>query len=442
MAERKHPGNIHLLQEGFRSKPITAWGMAVLLAVAALMARLALNPLMGSTGAFVTFFLATIVSAALSGFWPGMGTAVAGALLSRFAVPQDNLIAYLVSATFVCGVCEVLIRARDRARAAEQQLRETQRQLQVQAEQLQRSNRDLEEFAFVASHDMQEPLRMVNIYSQLLLKKVNARDSAELTQYADYVTEGVERIQRLISDLLNDSRVIHDDADRIVVDARAAVAEALKANEDVVAQSGALIITDPLPMVLAGETHVVQVFQNLISNSIKYRKENIAPRIHISAEVEDGSATFRVRDNGIGFESEYAEKVFKLFTRLHGKHYPGSGLGLAICQRVVERYGGKIWVESKPGEGSTFLFTCRWRAPRNGSTRGPDRGRAFQPPPANASSGGSGLVLHPPRCFSTQSTWRCMISSTNFGSLGPWCWRGYTTIFVSTPLRFSALYIS
>jgi signal transduction histidine kinase len=340
-----------------RPRRLTPWAIALLLAVAALLVRLALNPLMGGNAPFVTFLLGTIVSAAMSGLWPGIATAVSGALLSRLAVPQSNLIPYLVSAALVCGVCEVLIRERDRARAAERQLRETQQQLQMQAEELKRSNRDLEEFAFGASHDMREPLRMVNIYTALLLKNVKREDSTELMLFAGFVSEGVERIERLLSDLLNYSRVIYNEAAQSAVDAQAAVAEALKVSEDTIRQSEALIIVDPLPMVHAGETHVVQIFQNLITNSLKYRKEDTAPRIHISAAVEDGEATFRVEDNGIGFEQQYAEQVFRLFKRLHGRDYPGSGVGLAICRRIVERYGGRIWVESKQGEGSTFSFT-------------------------------------------------------------------------------------
>ncbi len=342
---------------GFRPRRIAAWIIATLLALAALLVRLPLNPLMGGRAPFMTFLLATMVSAALSGLWPGIATAIGGALLSRFAVPQANMIGYLVSAICVCAVCEILIRARDRARNAEQQLRETERRLQVQAEELRRSNRDLEEFALVASHDMQEPLRTVKVYTELLLRKVNRQDSAELTQYAGYVSEGVERIQRLIRDLLDFSRVIHNETDSIVVGANAAVVEAMKLSEDAIRESGASIVVDPLPMVRAGEAHLVQIFHNLISNSVKYRKENEALRVHISAAVVDGTATFRVLDNGIGFEQEYAGKVFRLFARLHPKQYPGSGLGLAICHRVVERYGGKIWAESKPGEGATFFFT-------------------------------------------------------------------------------------
>jgi signal transduction histidine kinase len=141
------------------------------------------------------------------------------------------------------------------------------------------------------------------------------------------------------------------------VDAGAAAREAMKVSEMLVEQSGAQVTIGALPMVLAGEAHVTQVFQNLISNAIKYRREDAVPRVRISAEVQDGQARFRVEDNGMGFEPQYAEKVFGLFTRLHGSRYGGSGLGLAICQRIVERYGGSIGAESRVGEGSTFFFS-------------------------------------------------------------------------------------
>jgi light-regulated signal transduction histidine kinase (bacteriophytochrome) len=299
-----------------------------------------------------------------------------GALLARFVLPPGGwghltdpndpfaLARYLISGSFVCWICETLISSRERARTAERRLRESERvlkaaqaELQVQAEELKRSNRDLEQFAFVASHDMQEPLRTVNIYTELLLRRVGEGQTGELNQFAGFIHEGVERMERLIRDLLHYSRVIHCETDRHPVDAGAAAREALKVSQALVEQSGAEVSIDPLPTVLAGEAHITQVFQNLISNAIKYRKQDALPRIRISAELQDGQAMFRVDDNGIGFEPQYTEKVFKLFTRLHGNQYGGSGLGLAICQRIVERYGGRIGAESRVGEGSTFFFT-------------------------------------------------------------------------------------
>jgi light-regulated signal transduction histidine kinase (bacteriophytochrome) len=361
---------------GFRRNSLAAWIIAILLAIAALFIRLSLHGLLGDKAPYTIFFLATAASAALNGFWPGVSTAIAGALLARFVLlpggwahltdPADPMapVRYLVTGGVVCWICEVLISARERARSAELRLRENesilkkaQAELLLQAEELKRSNRDLEQFAFVASHDMQEPLRTVNIYTELLLRRMEEGRSEELNQFADYIHQGVARMERLIRDLLHFSRVIHGESDSRPADAGAAAREALKVSQALVEQSGAEVTIGALPMVLAGEAHMTQVFQNLLSNAIKYRREDALPRIRISAQLGDGHVLFRVEDNGIGFEPEYAEKVFRLFTRLHGNQYAGSGLGLAICQRIVERYGGSIGAESRVGEGSTFYFT-------------------------------------------------------------------------------------
>jgi signal transduction histidine kinase len=164
-------------------------------------------------------------------------------------------------------------------------------------------------------------------------------------------------MERLIRDLLNYSRVIHGEPEKSFVDALAAAEEAVRANQALIAESGVLVEIEPLPAVIAGESQVELVFQNLISNAIKYRRPDVPPRIRIRAELHDGRATFYVTDNGIGFDADCSDKIFKLFTRLHGNKYEGTGLGLAICKRIVERYGGSIGVKSEPGVGSTFFFT-------------------------------------------------------------------------------------
>lgn len=235
--------------------------------------------------------------------------------------------------------------------------KEAEARLHEQAEELRRSNHDLEQFAFVASHDMQEPLRMVNIYAQLMLRRIAESDFRDLDQHAAWIDEGVTRMTRLIRDLLQYSRVIHGEPEEAIADAYRAAQEALRANWVLVEQCGARVVINPLPQVIAGESQVVVVFQNLIANAIKYRRPEVPPRVRITGGVRDGRATFRVEDNGMGFSKEYAAKVFKLFTRLHGNEYEGTGLGLAICKRIVERYGGSIGVESEPGVGSTFFFT-------------------------------------------------------------------------------------
>jgi PAS domain S-box-containing protein len=223
--------------------------------------------------------------------------------------------------------------------------------------ELRRSNRELEQFAFVASHDLQEPLRMVNIYTQLLMRDLPADRSRDLDQYAFFIREGVERMARMTGDLLAFSRVIHSKVEKRPVNPSASLEEAVNACRTLIAESGAEVTWGPLPMVVAEEGHLTQVFQNLISNAIKYRKPDIPPRIRIAGEQRTADAVFLVEDNGIGFEQAYAETIFGLFKRLHGNEMPGNGLGLTICHRLVERYGGRIWAESKVNQGSTFYFT-------------------------------------------------------------------------------------
>ncbi len=221
---------------------------------------------------------------------------------------------------------------------------------------LERANRKLEEFAYVASHDLQEPLRMVNIYSEMLLKRLGEKDETS-QQYRDFIREGVLRMERLIRDLLAYSRTVHEDASPVgVADLSASLNESLSIFKLKTEEAGAIITFDPLPVVRGDTLQLRHVFQNLISNALKYRRPDVIPTIHISATTNGGKCVCSIRDNGIGFKQEYAERIFGLFKRLHKDEYPGTGLGLAICQRIVERYGGRMWAEGCPGEGSTFYF--------------------------------------------------------------------------------------
>jgi len=237
----------------------------------------------------------------------------------------------------------------DRKRAEDQLMRSN--------EQLTRVNRELEEFAYVASHDLQEPLRIVNIYTQLILKDVGA-DKAKLAQFADFVQQGVKRMDALIRDLLTYSRAVHADELPIgTADLGASLAEALSVLKNRVEESGSVITAEWLPTVRGDGSQMAHVFQNLLSNALKYAKQDAAPQICISARRDDGSWIVSVQDNGIGFEPQYADRIFGLFKRLHKEEYPGTGLGLAICKRIVERYGGRIWAEGSPGAGATFYFS-------------------------------------------------------------------------------------
>lgn len=222
---------------------------------------------------------------------------------------------------------------------------------------LRKANRELEEFAYVAGHDLQEPLRMVNIYTQRILRDVTG-DKTKLSQYADFVRQGVGRMEVLIRDLLTFSRTVQPEEMPIgTADLSASLTEALSVLKHGIEQSKPEITTQPLPAVRGETSQVAHVFQNLISNALKYQRNGTRPEIHIAAEQSGNEWIISVGDNGIGFEQQYAERIFGLFKRLHKDEYPGTGLGLSICMRIVERYGGRMWAEGKLGQGATFYFT-------------------------------------------------------------------------------------
>ncbi len=268
----------------------------------------------------------------------------------------------LRSVTLVASVQSALA-----SRRRQFETRDFIRELQEAQAKLGQANSDLKQFAFAASHDLQEPLRMVNIFTQLLLDRHIDSANQEAQQFAGYVRSGVTRMEVLLRDLLHYSRAIHEEREwphdefelgQAIVDAT----EGLRVEID---SAEACITVSNMPIVRGDRTQLSLVFQNLISNAIKYARPGVAPAIKISCEQADEESLIRVQDNGSGFEERYAERVFELFQRLSGKDVPGTGLGLAICRRIVERHGGRMWAESELGVGSTFLFTI----PRDSSSR-------------------------------------------------------------------------
>jgi len=225
-------------------------------------------------------------------------------------------------------------------------------------EDLLRVNQDLEQFAFSASHDLQEPLRTVKVYSELLAQRYGDGFDEDARQCVQYLQSGASRMETLLRDLLTYTQLMKLDMPTETADANEALQAALANLAGAIAQSGGTIDSGPLPSVRVHGTHLQQLFQNLIGNAIKYRRPERVPSITVRAERENGQWVFAVSDNGIGIAPEYKETVFVIFKRLHGSdQYSGSGIGLAICQRIVERYRGRIWVESEPGLGSTFRWT-------------------------------------------------------------------------------------
>ena len=225
------------------------------------------------------------------------------------------------------------------------------------ARDLARSNRDLEQFAYVASHDLLEPLRMVRCFTELLSQHHREKLDPEAAEFMAFIIDGATRMQQLIDGLLSYSRVGTRGQPFKPTSSEAALEGALTNLSLGIQESGAVVTHDPLPVVHADEVQLVQLFQNLLSNAIKFRSSE-PPRIHISAKNAGNEWIFAVQDNGIGIESQYFERIFVIYSRLHTREeYPGTGLGLAICKRIVERHAGRIWVESQPGQGSTFYFT-------------------------------------------------------------------------------------
>jgi PAS domain S-box-containing protein len=224
---------------------------------------------------------------------------------------------------------------------------------------LNRSNEELGQFAYVASHDLQEPLRMIASYMQLLSRRYKGQMDSDADEFISFAVDGATRMQRVIQDLLDFSRVGTRGKDLCDTSSEEALQEALINLRSAIDESGAMVTHDTLPTVLADESQLTQLFQNLIGNAIKYQSSASVPRVHLSAAENDGKKwTFSVQDNGVGIDSRYAEKIFGMFQRLHAREqFAGTGIGLAICKKIVERHGGRIWVESALGNGSTFLFT-------------------------------------------------------------------------------------
>ncbi|MEZ4230190.1 MAG: ATP-binding protein [Polyangiaceae bacterium] len=235
--------------------------------------------------------------------------------------------------------------------------RRVEAELQRTNQELQRSNADLERFAYVASHDLQEPLRMVAMYSELLAERYRGQLDEKADKYIAYAVDGAQRMRRLIDDLLLYSRVQSDAKPSAPTDLNAIVSEARELLAAAIEASGARVECDELPTLAGDAAQLRQVFTNLIGNAIKYVAPGTTPRVKVHAEQRPGEWVISVADNGIGVEARHAERIFEIFQRLHGREaYPGTGIGLAIVKRVVERHGGRVWLESVPGEGSTFFI--------------------------------------------------------------------------------------
>jgi two-component system CheB/CheR fusion protein len=236
-------------------------------------------------------------------------------------------------------------------------LLELNNRLKQRADELAASNVELERFAYIASHDMQEPLRMITSFLQLFKKKYEDQIDETAEQYIHFAVDGAERMKKLIMDLLEYSRVGSNKETVEAIDTNGLLAEIVNVFLNRIEETKATITIGQLPGIFANRTQLFQLFQNLIGNALKYHSEE-PPVIHVDGKEEENQFLFSVRDNGIGIKPIFFEKVFILFQRLHHKNeYSGTGIGLAICKKIIERHNGRIWVESEPGKGSCFYFT-------------------------------------------------------------------------------------
>ena len=236
-------------------------------------------------------------------------------------------------------------------------IQKSEANLQLKNIELERKNKELEQFAYIASHDLQEPLRTISSFVQLMRKQYNGEIDEKVSKYFSYIIEASDRMKLLIKNLLDYSR-IGNKKELEKVDCEIVLSQVFQDLDKLITDENAIIKADKLPVVNGHSTEIQQLFQNLVMNAIKFRKKDLSPEIKISAKQIQGFWEFAIKDNGIGIEAHHNERIFIIFQRLHTRsEYKGSGIGLSHCKKIVEMYGGKIWVESTLGEGSTFNFT-------------------------------------------------------------------------------------
>ena len=353
---------------------------AVVATFSATLLRLLLAPVVGSGVPFVTYFAATLVLAWFRGFWPAaLNIPLSVVACAYFVLPaldrtlRAAMIGFSVLAFMASFLIDFQRRTLERARKAEaaqariasenaillKSATRSEEELRLANEELRRSNRDLETFAYSASHDLREPLRNITIFSKLLEREAAAQLTGESASFLEHIKSSAQRMDKLLADLLTYSRATRiESGPPPKVNASEVLTNVVTNLRGHLDGAEAVVTADPLPVVQIHESSLALLFQNLLSNAVKYRGPD-APRVHFAAREQNGDYVFSILDNGIGIEGQYAEKIFELFTRLHAQtEYPGSGLGLAICKRLVAHYGGKIWLErSEPGHGSTFCFS-------------------------------------------------------------------------------------
>ncbi len=356
------------MKSRLRPRPLVLrYGVAVLASAAALGLSLALRPVIEPT-LFIFFFAALFVSTYRGGFGPGLVVIVAGALGGNYFLmsngPGFNLEPVaLVRTGFFVAVASVAawlserqLRASERARQAEDALIARQRELRMAMSGLLEKTRELEHFAYVASHDLKEPIRKIASYSELLTTRYSDVLDGMALRYLAYIGEGALRMKQLIEDLLTYASTTKNEETWEKVDLGETARLAVTDLETAIEQQGAVVTVEALPVVRGNPTQLRQLLQNLIANAIKF-KSAAPPTVRLFSRVDGQNVMVGVQDNGIGIASAYHASIFEMFQRLHSKQlYEGTGIGLAVCKRIVQHHGGRLWVESSEGAGATFWF--------------------------------------------------------------------------------------
>lgn len=335
---------------------------AYLLVFVALWRRADLSDTLDGRWLVFALYLAFLDHVLVAPFWVGFGTGIGtvDALL--------ELLTYVIAGTGVLVSTTVLAREQEAAvarfRGEARERARIEAELARHAARLTHANEELAQYAYLASHDLQEPLRMVTNYLQLIERRYSDALDDDGREFMEYAVDGARRMKRLTNDLLMYSRVGDDEAEGARGDAGEAFDVALQNLAVLVEETGAEVTRGPLPEVPIDDVRLTQLFQNLVGNAIKFRREGVPPRVRAEATREEASWRFTLTDNGIGIDPKHADRVFGVFQRLHGREaFPGSGIGLAMCRKIVERHGGRIGFESAPGEGATFVWTVPLQAP-------------------------------------------------------------------------------
>jgi light-regulated signal transduction histidine kinase (bacteriophytochrome) len=345
---------------------VVRYSVSVLLVLVTLTLTVVTRPLFGGKAPLIFCTLGVIAAAAFGGAGPGMLNTILSVAIVRFLFPdkifslllaQSSLLSFAILGVTVSVVFEKFRRTNAELHQAKAHLEQANQQLSHRTEALARSNEELQRFAYALSHDLQTPLRTVRLHTEFLVDRNFELLSADDKQSAQFIVTGIERMQSMIKGLLDYSTATEDQGKRTSIDCNAVLRVVLEDLRDGIEEANAIVTFDRLPVVEANCDRVTQVFSNLIGNALKYRTEK-RPEIHISARPENQAWVFSVKDNGIGIDMGHAERIFRVFERLHsGDAYEGSGIGLAICRAIIQRHGGRIWVESEAGKGCTFSFT-------------------------------------------------------------------------------------